>query len=169
MFRKLLTTFISLFLLPVLLLAQDGKLRGKVTDKESGEPLIGANVLVEGTNLGASTDINGEYTILSVPAGTYSLKASYIGYSPVTIGNVRVNSTLTTTQDFGLSSTAVQQSPVEIIAVRPLIQRNTTNTIRINNQENIRNIPIRGIQNIMALEAGVVQQRGQLYSRRSGR
>ena len=102
MFRKLLTTFISLFLLPVLLLAQDGKLRGKVTDKESGEPLIGANVLVEGSTLGASTDINGEYTILSVPSGTYSLKASYIGYSPVTIANVRVNSTLTTTQDFGL-------------------------------------------------------------------
>jgi hypothetical protein len=67
MFRKLLLAFIASFLLPSLLLAQDGKLRGKVTDKESGEPLIGANITVEGTGLGAASDINGEYIILSVP------------------------------------------------------------------------------------------------------
>jgi outer membrane receptor protein involved in Fe transport len=76
-----------------------------------------------------------------------------------------VNSNITITQDFALSSTAVQQRPVEVVAERPLIQRNTTNTIRINTQENIRNIPFRGVANIIALEAGVVQQRGNLYVR----
>src|SRR3990167_9002556 len=72
MLRKLLVAFTALFLLPVLLLAQDGKLRGRVTDRESGEPLIGANVTVDGTSLGASSDLNGEYIILSVPPGTYT-------------------------------------------------------------------------------------------------
>ncbi|MBI3580108.1 MAG: TonB-dependent receptor, partial [Ignavibacteriales bacterium] len=165
MFRKLLVAFIALFLLPVLLIAQDGKLRGKVTDKESGEALIGANVTVEGTSLGASSDVNGEYIILSVPPGAYTVKASYIGYSAITITNVRVNSNLTTTQDFRLSSTAIQVSAVEIFGERPLVQRNTTNTVRLNTQENIKNIPFRGIQNILALEAGVVQQNGNLYIR----
>jgi len=69
MFRKLLVAFTALLLLPALLAAQDGKLRGKVTDKESGEALIGANVVVEGTNLGAASDVNGDYIILTVPAG----------------------------------------------------------------------------------------------------
>jgi outer membrane receptor protein involved in Fe transport len=165
MFRKLLAAFTALFLLPVLLLAQDGKLRGNVTDKESGEPLIGANVTIEGTNLGASTDLNGEFVILSVPPGTYSAKASYIGYSPVTVANVRVGSNITITQDFALSSTAIAVDAVEIVADRPLIQRNTTNTVRLNTQENIQSLPIRGIQSIVALEAGVVERGGNLYVR----
>ncbi|MBI3004230.1 MAG: TonB-dependent receptor [Ignavibacteriales bacterium] len=170
MLRKLLVLFISLFLLPALLFAQDGKLRGKVTDKESGEPLIGANVVVEGTSLGASTDVNGEYIILSAPTGLYSIKVSYIGYSAITISNVRVSSNITTTQDFQLSSTAIQAQEIVIVAERPLVQRNTTNTIRLQTQDDIRNIPFRGLQSIVALNAGVVQQDGNLYVRggRSG-
>nr|AKQ03511.1 TonB-dependent receptor [uncultured Ignavibacteria bacterium Rifle_16ft_4_minimus_38087] len=165
MLRKLLAAFTALFLLPVLLLAQDGKLRGRVTDKESGEPLIGANVTIDGTSLGASSDLNGDYIILSVPPGTYTVKASYIGYSSYTISNIRVLSNITETQDFALSSTAIQVEAVEVVAERPLIQRNTTNTVRIQTQEDIKNIPIRGVQNIVALNAGIVLQGGNLYVR----
>jgi len=171
MFRNLLITTITLLVVcPILLFAQDGKVRGKVTDRETGDPLIGANVVIDGTTLGASTDINGEYTILTVPPGTYSLKVSYIGYASVTISNIRVSSNITTTQDFQVSSTAIQVEAVEIVADRPLIQRNTTNTIRMTTQENIRNLPFRGLQNIVALNAGVVKQDGILYVRggRSG-
>lgn len=165
MFRKLLVAFTFGFLLPALLVAQDGKLRGRVTDKESGEPLIGANVVIEGTTLGASTDINGEYVILSIPPGIYTVKASYIGYAPVTIANIRISSNITTTLDIQLSTTAIQVEAVEIVAERPLIQRNTTNTVRVATQENIANIPFRGLQNFIALEAGVVQKDGNLYIR----
>jgi len=171
MHRNLLITIIILLLVvPALLFAQDGKIRGKVTDRETGDPLIGANVVIDGTSLGASTDINGEYTILTVPPGTYAVKVSYIGYASVTISNVRVSSNITTTQDFLVSSTAIQVDAVEIVAERPLIQRNTTNTIRMTTQENIKNLPFRGLQNIVALNAGVVQQDGILYVRggRSG-
>jgi len=165
MFRKLVLAFTASFLLPALLLAQDGKLRGKVTDKESGEPLIGANITVEGTGLGAASDINGEYIILSVPPGVYAVKASYIGYAGYTISNIRVNANITTTVDIALSSSAVQIQAVEIVAERPLIQRNTTNTVRITTSEEITAIPFRGIQNIVALSAGVVLQGGSLYVR----
>lgn len=165
MFRKLLLALIALLLLPALLLAQDGKLRGKVTDKESGEALVGANVTVEGSNLGAATDVNGEYVVLTIPAGVYTVKVTYIGYSPTSISNVRINSNVTTTQDFKLVSSAVQVQAVEIVAERPLIQRNTTNTIRITQSEEIANLPFRGVQNIVALSAGAVQQNGTLYVR----
>jgi hypothetical protein len=165
MYRKLLMAFTFLLVLPALLFAQEGKLRGRVQDAQTGEPLIGANVIIEGTTLGSSTDVNGEYVILSVPPGAYSVRASYIGYSAVTVGNVRVSANLTTTQDFQLSSTAIQTREIEVVAERPLIQRNTTNTVRINTQENIRNLPLRGLGNFLALEAGVVERDGRLYVR----
>lgn len=165
MLRKIALALFVLLLVPIVLLAQDGKLRGLVTDKESGEPLIGANVVVDGTSLGAASDVNGEFVILSVPPGIYTLKASYIGYAPVTISNVRILSNITTTQDIQMSSTAVQASEVVITAERPLIQRNTTNTVRVNTQENLASLPVRGLQNIVALEAGVVERNGNLYVR----
>ncbi|HEY4611691.1 MAG TPA: carboxypeptidase-like regulatory domain-containing protein, partial [Bacteroidota bacterium] len=157
--------FVSLLVIPVLLFAQDGKLRGKITDSQTSEPLIGANVIIAGTSMGASSDVNGEYIILSVPPGAYSVKASYIGYAAVTVSDIRVSANLTTTQDFRLSSTAIQTREIEVVAERPLIQRNTTNTVRINTQENIENLPIRGIGNLLALEAGVVARDGRLYVR----
>jgi outer membrane receptor protein involved in Fe transport len=163
--RKLFAVLFAAVLLPALVLAQDGKLRGRITDRDSGEPLVGANVFVEATNLGAACDINGDYVILSVRPGVYTLRVSYVGYNQFTISNVRVSSNLTTTQDFKLTSSAIQVQAVEIVAERPLVQRNTTNTVRLQTQEDIENLPIRGIQNIMALQAGVVQQGGNLYVR----
>ncbi len=147
------------------LIAQDGKIRGRVVDRETREALVGANVIIEGTSLGASTDLDGEYVILGIPPGVYTVKVSFIGYSSMTVANVRVNSNLTTTQDFQLSSTAIQVQAVEVFADRPLVQRNTTNTVRMATQENIQNLPFRGIDNILALQAGVVQQDGVLYVR----
>ena len=168
--RRLFAVLFAAVLLPALLLAQDGKLRGRITDRDSGEPLVGANVFVEGTNLGAACDINGDYVILSVRPGVYSLRVSYVGYNQLTMSNVRVSAGITTTQDFKLTSSAIQVQAVEIVAERPLIQRNTTNTVRITTQEEINQLPVRGVQNILALQAGVVQQAGNLYVRggRSG-
>lgn len=170
MHRRSLLVIMLLVLIPALLCAQDGKLRGKVTDKETGEALISANVQIEGSAMGAATDVNGEYVILSVPAGVYTVKATYIGYTSLTVSNVRVNSNITTTQDFQLSGSAVQVPVVEIVAERPLIQRNTTNTVRVTQQEDVQYIPFRGVQNIVGLSAGAVQQRDangnpQLYIR----
>lgn len=162
---RYLSFALVLILIPALLVAQSGKLRGVVTDRESGEALIGANILVDGTSMGGSTDINGEYVILNVPPGVYTLRASYVGYTQMTISNVRVSSNISTTQDFTMSSTAIATDVVEVIAERPLIQRNTTNTTRVSTQDEIRNIPIRGVQNILALDAGVVQKDNNLHVR----
>ncbi|MFQ5627626.1 MAG: carboxypeptidase-like regulatory domain-containing protein, partial [bacterium] len=63
---------------------------GKVVDGNTGDPLPGTNVQIEGTTLGGSTDEAGEYFILNVPPGVYSVKASFIGHAATTVTNVRV-------------------------------------------------------------------------------
>lgn len=152
-------------LLPALAFAQDGKLRGRITDKESGEAMIGATVVLEGTTRGAATDVNGEYIVLAVPAGVYTVRANYIGYAQYSISNIRVSAAQTTTLDFQLSSSAVQLTEINVIAERPLIQRNTTNTIRNATQEELHNLPVRGVGAVVALQAGVVNQQGNFYIR----
>jgi hypothetical protein len=165
MLRKYTMLVGLVLLLPGILIAQDGKLRGVVTDSQNGEPLIGANVFIEETTLGAATDERGEYIMLSIPPGTYTVRVSFIGYAPVILSNLRINANLTTTQDFQLTSSAIQVGSIEVVSERPLIHRNTTNTVRFVTQEDIGYLPFRGLQNIVALEAGVVQQNGNLHVR----
>jgi len=166
--HRLLALSLVALLLPCLVLAQDvGKLRGKVSDKETGDALIGATVTVEGSTLGAAADLNGDYIVLRVAPGTYTVKASYIGYAPVAISNIKVSSGQTTTLDFKLPPASVEVGEVNIIAERPLVQRNTPNTVRVTTREDVQALPIRGTQQILALQAGVVRQDGNLYVRGS--
>lgn len=165
MLRKLMFVAVLLVVLPTLAVAQTGKLRGLVTDKETGEPLIGVNITLEGTTLGAATDVNGEYVVIGIPPGVYTIRASYISYQEQAISNVRISAALTTTQDFQLQPSTIEMAALEVVAERPLVQRNTTNTVRLTTTEDIENLPIRGLQNIVALNAGVVQQDGELHIR----
>lgn len=81
-----------------------GKIAGQVIDGETGEPLIGVNIIVEGTSHGAATNADGYYTILNMMPGTYSVKASMIGYQAVVQQNVQVMIDLTTPLDFELTT-----------------------------------------------------------------
>ncbi|MHB1050671.1 MAG: TonB-dependent receptor [Bacteroidota bacterium] len=141
------------------------KIRGKVTDKQSGEPLIGASVVIEGTTQGASTDVNGDYIILNVQPGKYTIRTSYLGYQNVTISNVVVNIDLTTDLNFELSSEAVSLQAVQIVAEAPLVNKNATNTVVQFKSDQIENIPVRGVQGVFALAGGIVSQGGNLYVR----
>ncbi len=67
-----------------------GSIKGKVLDVKTGETLIGANVYIVSTCQGARTDIDGNYSILNVQPGTYTLRATYIGYKSITRDNVTV-------------------------------------------------------------------------------
>ncbi len=154
-----------LFLVPGVVFAQSAKIRGTVIDQKSKEPLIGANITVEGTNLGAATDIDGEFIILNVPIGTYTIKTSYVGYRTSAISNIRVSGLLTTEVNFELSSEDIQVQAVEIIAEKPLVNKNATNAVRTTTAEDIKNIPVRGVGSLIALVPGVVQQQGQIYIR----
>lgn len=161
-----LTLLCSLLLLPAIAASQGtGKIKGTVTDQASNEPLIGASVSIEGTSLGAATDIEGSYLILNVPAGTHTIRASYVGYQVVSVSNILVNSGLTTELNFTLSSEELQLQPVEIVAERPLVNKSATNAVRITTSEDIQNIAARGVNDIIALSPGVVLQDNTVFVR----
>ena len=67
-----------------------GKVTGLITDKETGEPLIGCNVIIMDTDLGTASNQVGEYFILNIPPGNYSIKFSMIGYESYVIEQVKI-------------------------------------------------------------------------------
>ena len=140
MFTKI--TFLALIIISTIS-AKSGVISGKVTDAETGEVLIGANVIILNTNWGAATDIEGFFKIKSVPPGIYELKASYIGYSSQTIKDVKVIASdslfieIKLKTDFNLSEILVVES-------KPTTNKYSTNSCKVTNSEFIQTLHIRG-------------------------
>ncbi|MGB9586787.1 MAG: carboxypeptidase-like regulatory domain-containing protein, partial [Armatimonadota bacterium] len=131
-----------------------GKITGRVTDKSTGEPLVGATVLLEGTRLGAATDIDGYYTLLNVPPGNYTLKVSMVGYAETRVTNVKVSVDFTTKLDVALEPSAVQAEAITIVAERPLIRKDLTSSSATVSAEQIQAMPVESYQDILQLQAG---------------
>ena len=161
--------FIALLIIvfPMMIFAgETGKVMGTVTDKANGNLLSGVNVVLEGTSLGAATDEGGDFYILNIPPGLYNVKLSYIGYAVITIENIRVTKDLTTNLfTVELSSEAISGEEITVIADKPLIEINATNEVRVIRAEDIKNLPIRGYANVVALQTSVVQDGGNLHVR----
>ena len=100
--------------LPIFLFAQN-TVSGTVTDASTGEALAGANVVVTGTSMGAAATADGSYSISNVPAGSYTITASVIGYAD---GSQSVNVSGDATVNFSLNVSALELSAVEILASR---------------------------------------------------
>lgn len=146
-----------LFIGAFLFASEFGRISGRVTDAETGEPLIGADVIIEGTEYGAATDENGEYTILYVPAGTYQVVASYISYNQYRYTKVVVNADQTTPLNFRLSPTVIQVEGVTAVAERPMIVVSETSTGRAVTSDEMDRLPVTTINQVITLQAGVVQ------------
>ncbi|MBI3786882.1 MAG: carboxypeptidase-like regulatory domain-containing protein, partial [Ignavibacteriales bacterium] len=162
--------FASLILsvgLTVVYAGQTGKIAGVVKDKKSNEVLIGVNVTLEGTTLGAATDIEGRYAILNIPPGTYSVKVSLVGYTPTKITDVTVNIDLTTTIDVQLSETVLELGQeVVIVAERPLVRRDQTAKTAVIGKDELSTLPVTEFSQVLNLQAGFVA--GSLRGGRKG-
>ena len=143
-----------------------GKIRGKITSAD-GQPLAGANVIVDGTTKGAATDGDGSYTILSVEAGTYSVTATYIGYQSSTESNVSVKVDLTTPLSFAMQTSAVEGEAVTIVGEKRLIEKSATNSVRSVSSEEIQNSASRSVSGMLDMQAGVNITNGKLSIRGS--
>ena len=96
-----------------------GSIGGRVIDANDRSPLIGATVKVDGTSLGAVTDDNGEFIILNVDVGTYSVTASYIGYTDQRVNELKVSVDQRTSVSFELKPEGeVVTDVIEITAER---------------------------------------------------
>jgi outer membrane receptor for ferrienterochelin and colicin len=165
--KLLLFVIFALFFSEALLAQKFGKITGKVLDGDSGEPLPGANVLINGTTLGAATDIDGQYLILRVPPGTYELRADFIGYRPVITQNVQVLTDLTTTIDFKLRSEAVELgTEVVITAERPIVRKDLTSSEARVQADEIKRLPVQELSDVLNLQAGINRdQDGNIHIR----
>jgi len=142
---------------PELFAGTTGKLAGKVIDKETGEGLPGVNVIIEGTTLGAATDLQGNYIILMIPPGIYSVRAQMMGYKNFRYENVKVSIDKTTTLDFHLETTVLDVGEeITVVAERPLVQMDLTSTEAVIGSETIKNLPVDHFDDIVNLQAGVV-------------
>lgn len=134
-----------------------GKIMGKVSDVSTDEGIPFANVLIEGTTIGAASDVEGNFVILNIPPGVYKVTASYIGYQKVTITDVSVNVGFTTTLDFKLSSGEVTLEAIVVQGERnPLIRQDLTNPTVAITSESLETLPVDNIADVIKLQAGVV-------------
>jgi outer membrane receptor protein involved in Fe transport len=144
-----------------------GKIAGMVKDSQTGEALVGANVVIEGTKMGSVTNIDGYYVILNIPPGKYTLIASAVGYNRQSVANLTVSIDLTTTQDFNLTSTVVSVGDeIVITAQRPLVQKDLTAKTAVVGGDQISALPVTEIGQVLSLQAGFVA--GSLRGGRSG-
>ncbi len=147
-----------------------GKIAGAVKDGETGLPLPGVNVIIEGTSMGAATDLKGEYIILNIPPGVYDIRASMMGYTPQRYTGVRVSIDLTTTINFELRTTVLDiGEEVTIVAERPLIRKDMTSSRSIVGTEEIKEMPVENMYQVLELQAGVVRGSGGEMHVRGGR
>ena len=112
--------YISIFILVATLLSSNiwaagSSISGFVKDAKTGEPLPGANIVLLGTSMGASSDQNGKYFIPNVPEGSYTIRASYVGYNEVKnmVNSVEGN---TLKQDFNLMPVSIEGQEIVVTA-----------------------------------------------------
>ncbi len=145
---------------------QTGKISGSVKDSKTGEPLIGATVLVQGTRVGSATDVQGDYYINNVSPGTYNLAISILGYQTALIKNVIVKIDLTTPINAKLVPAEVIGQEVVIQAERALVQKDLTSSAVTVSSDEMKVMPVENINQVINLQAGVVG--GHFRGGRSG-
>ncbi|MDP2364729.1 MAG: TonB-dependent receptor, partial [Ignavibacteria bacterium] len=132
-----------------------GKLVGRVTDN-SGEPLSFANVILDGTTMGAATDIDGYYSIINVRAGVYKVRFRSLGYKTQVVENIRISADQTSNLDAQLQPEVIEGEEVVIVAKRPLVEYNQTSSVSSVNKDDIKNLPVQSLSEIVNLQAGVI-------------
>lgn len=143
-----------------------GKISGRIIEGQSGEPVIGASVIIVGTSLGAAADLDGNYVIINIPPGTYSVRASAVGFSATVVQDVQVSADLTTNVDFKLAEVSVQTKEVVVTAQRPLVQKDLTSSESTISSSQIQTLPVEDVQSLVNLQAGVID--GHFRGGRSG-
>ncbi len=152
--KPFLTLILSLVLLGSY--AQKATMSGTITDKKSKLTLIGVNIYIKGTSLGASTDLQGRYKITNVPTGIYNLEISYIGYEKTILTGIQFAAGETKKLDYELSPTDKTFDEVVIYGDKPLVDIEDTKTTKQVSSDQIAAAPTRQIQGVLNTQSGVV-------------
>lgn len=128
------------FFFPISLLAQKGTIKGNIKDKATNEGLIGANVVIEGAQMGSTTDLDGNFLITNVPVGTYNIVISYISYKTKKLEGINVESGKVVVINTDLEENVAQMQEVVVVA-----QRETYSEVSVINEIKLSSQVITGI------------------------
>ncbi|HEY9167657.1 MAG TPA: TonB-dependent receptor [Candidatus Kryptonia bacterium] len=173
-YRKIIGSVCAISMIMTLIAASANaqsrsKIQGTVKDAKTGEPLIGVNVLVVGTTLGAVTDIDGNYFIVNVPVGTYDVRASMVGYSPTLVKDVIVAIERVATVNFSIESAEIRTGEVVVMAQRNEMHKEVSSTQMIATSQDIQTVAgIREINAFLAKLPGVSTDANGFLTIRSG-
>jgi len=121
--------------------ASAGEVRGRVTDRADGSPLAGVNLRLMGARLGAVSDSAGAYAIPNVPAGTYRLQASMIGYRTATLEGLTLRPETVLRQDVALRGDAIPLSEVVVTPGRFSVIQSDPAALQTLSREEVRVMP----------------------------
>ena len=142
-----------------------GKISGRVIDAETGVELPGASIRIDGTTMGNMAGPDGSYYVTNIPAGSFSITGSLIGYISVTVTEVRVMADRTTEVSFKLKASAVEVEGVTVVAKRKMIEKDVTASLRTISADDIKNMPVKEISEILATQVGFVTKANELHIR----
>ena len=133
-----------------------GKIAGIVSDAASGDPVMGANIWLEGTEMGAATGEDGDYYIINVPPGTYTVNFQMMGYQKYQVEKVRISVNRTYKLNVELRSEAITSEAVVVTADRVSMKLDQTGSIQNISADDIALLPVLDVQEVVNMQAGVV-------------
>ena len=134
-----------------------GKLAGTIVDKQSKNPLPGANIILEKTSYGAATDEGGQFHIINIPPDMYSVSIMMIGYKTVKVNDVRISINRSVSLDIEMETTVIEGEVVTVEVARLAQKKDQTSTIKNISGDEISALPVENIGEVINMQAGVVQ------------
>ena len=132
-----------------------GKISGTVIDKSTGDPLPGANIILAGSTSGAAADAEGNFTILNISPGVYSVVASMMGYAKVIVSDVRVRIDQTTRMDIQMEMEAIEGETVTVVADKNLIKQDVSTSVSAISSDEVQALPYTTVSEVVQLQAGI--------------
>lgn len=160
--REMLFVLVLLFFVCVsqTMAQTTGKISGTVKDAENGSPLIGANVILDGTSFGAATGLDGSFFIINIPPGIYNAKISMMGYETQLIANLKVSVNRTSGLNAELRATVLETGEVVVVQADKIsVKKDQTGSIRNVSSSDIEMLPVESTGAVVNMQAGVVQGR----------
>jgi outer membrane receptor protein involved in Fe transport len=155
--RKVLL-FLLFVCLPLAMYGQTtGKVAGMIYDKRTGEPLAGANIMLQETYLGATSMPDGSFYILNIPPGDYNLEVQMIGFKTVVIEGVTISVNRTRQVEVELEEMIIESDEVIVVqADKFTVKKDQTSSIRNVSSKEIEMLPVQSVGQVVSMQPGVV-------------
>lgn len=164
---KRIAQYIFVFLIiTAALFAQSASIRGVITDAETGEAMIGVNIVLRGTYYGAATSLDGSYIITGMGPGTYDMVVSMIGYKQYLYGGIELTQGQSMRINIKLETTVLALGEdVIVIGEKPLIDATSTASSVSISSDDLRGKVVESIADIVGQQAGVSTSNNEIHIR----